>query len=96
MEGDDDWLVVGDLLAGVSHQNPPSAGLYVSLRVVVTLTQSPLTGLLHGQSPQLTVVLDQPLGHLVGLSLGEVNQAVISLVALNLLSETTKISISLV
>ena len=67
--GDDDWLVVGDLLAGVSHQNPPSTCLYVSLRVVVTLTQCPLSGFLHGQGPEFTVVLDQPLGHLVVLVL---------------------------
>ena len=64
MVGENDWLVVGDLLVGVGHQDPASAGLYVGLRVVVTLTQRPLTWLLHSQSPQLAVILDQPLGHL--------------------------------
>ena len=58
MVGENDWFVVGDLLSGVGHQDPPSAGLYVGLRVVVALTQRSLPRLLNGQSPQLTVILD--------------------------------------
>ena len=58
MIGENDWFVVGDLLGGVGHQDPASAGLYVGLRVVVALTQRPLSRLLNGQSAELTVILD--------------------------------------
>ena len=39
--GDDDWLVVGDLLTSVSHQHSPCARLYIRLSVVIALTQTP-------------------------------------------------------